>query len=166
MRKQKIVILGAAEVGKTSLVNALLDKRVQESYLMTVGFETETYRTSFEGAQVDFSLFDTAGQKELQISKQVFYVGLRGALLVFDLTRKHTLYRLEDWINELREYAPPDLPLILVGTKSDLKDMRAVSNSEIEEFKDTWNILASFKTSAITGENIKEIFNLIITWLQ
>ncbi|MFW9993647.1 MAG: Rab family GTPase [Candidatus Odinarchaeota archaeon] len=161
MESNKIVILGDAAVGKTSLVKALSGK-FQKSYLMTVGFEREYYKAINYGKEVNFSLWDTAGQESMRISKQVFYQGVMGALIVFDLTRPATLEHCNRWMAELRQHAHPSLPVVLVGTKSDMKDYVSIENAEIELFKEKWEIYASFKVSSVTGENIHEIFELIV----
>ena len=61
------------------------------------------------------------------------------------------------WLNQIHQYAPKDVKIILIGNKTDLRDERAVSTEAGQEFAST-NKIHFFETSARTGENVKEAF--------
>lgn len=62
------------------------------------------------------------------------YSGAGGALVVYDITRRETYLSALNWLKDLRDYAPPDLVVMLVGNKSDLTHSRAVSMEEAKQF--------------------------------
>ena len=56
------------------------------------------------------------------------------------------------------DQSEPDVILFLVGNKLDMEDKREVSLDRVEKFKREKNIHFSFETSAMTGENIEDLF--------
>ena len=52
----------------------------------------------------------------------------------------------------------PEVIIFLVGNKLDMADQREVSIDKVEQFKRERNIEFSFETSALTGENIEDLF--------
>jgi hypothetical protein len=54
--------------------------------------------------------------------------------------------------------------MMLVGNKTDLKDMREVSTDEAKKFAQK-NKLLYIETSALDGNNIKEAFDLLVNGL-
>jgi len=65
---------------------------------------------------------------------------------------------LTTWYEEVMDQSEPDVILFLVGNKKDKEDEREVSHERVEKFKRDKNILYSFETSAMTGENIENLF--------
>ncbi len=108
--------------------------------------------------KVGLQLWDIGGHARSSQVGRVFFQGVSGALLVYDLTRKDTLDKLPLWIEQLEKYSP-DIPLkILVGNKNDLINDRAVPFEAGEAAKQEWNISNFFETSAKTGDHIQEAF--------
>ena len=56
------------------------------------------------------------------------------------------------------DQSEPEVILFLVGNKKDMEDKREVSIDRVEQFKRERDIKFSFETSAMTGENIEELF--------
>ena len=56
------------------------------------------------------------------------------------------------------DQSEPEVILFLVGNKLDMEDKREVSQERVEKFKKEKGILYSFETSAMTGENIEDLF--------
>ena len=57
-----------------------------------------------------------------------------GALLVYDIAKHATYVNVTRWLKELRDHASPNIVLLLVGNKSDLKHLRAVPTDEAKRF--------------------------------
>uniref|UniRef100_A0A7S4T100 Uncharacterized protein n=1 Tax=Ditylum brightwellii TaxID=49249 RepID=A0A7S4T100_9STRA len=87
--------------------------------------------------------------------------GAVGALLVYDLSMRPSFTNLERWLNELREFAGPDIVIMLVGNKSDLEDKRIVQKREGMEFSKK-NKLAFIETSALKNDNVDVAFNQLL----
>ena len=62
-----------------------------------------------------------------------YYRGAVGVFLVFDVTKLSSFSNIKTWIEELREYANPNIVIVLVGNKTDL-EFRVVSTEVAESF--------------------------------
>ncbi len=157
----KILLLGEFRVGKSSMVLRYVEDRFPGDYMATIGanFLVKTVNLPFEGREykVGLQIWDIGGHARSSQVGRVFFQGVSGALLVYDLTRKETLEKLPLWIEQLRKYSP-DVRMYLVGNKNDLADDRQVSFSEGEQAKDHLQMVNFFETSAKTGDHIQETF--------
>lgn len=90
----------------------------------------------------------------------MYYRGSLGALLIFDLTNSSSFEHLAQWIDEVRANVKSEIPLLLVGNKSDLADERLVSIEEINNFTKNFN-LYYMETSAKTGEGVGDCFYIL-----
>lgn len=73
-----------------------------------------------------------------------YYRGAVGALLVYDITKASTFENVDRWLTELRQHADPEIVIMLVGNKSDLRHVRAVSTEEAKDYARTVSLLYSF----------------------
>lgn len=118
----KLVVVGDAFVGKTSLLFAYTQNRFPEDYLTTV-FENWAVTVTIDGRSYTLNLFDTAGQEDYARLRSLSYPGTDAFILCFSLVDKKTLEACETvWMPDIREHTRHDIPVILVGTKSDLRD--------------------------------------------
>ena len=90
------------------------------------------------------------------------YRGAVGALLVYDISKHATFENVERWLKELRDHAEPNIVIMLVGNKSDLRNRRAVPTEEAMAFAET-NNLAFLETSALDATGVDEAFRQILT---
>ena len=60
-----------------------------------------------------------------------YYRGAVGALLVYDISKHLSFENVERWLKELRDHADNNIVIMLVGNKSDLRHLRAVSSEEV-----------------------------------
>ena len=91
----------------------------------------------------------------------MYYKGAKGALIVFDLSSKNTFQNVEKWYNEIKKTADPNINLILIGNKSDLKDKRQISTEEGENKAKEMNV-AYLETSALNCDNVDKAFDALI----
>jgi hypothetical protein len=66
------------------------------------------------------------------------------------------------WLRDLREAAPSDIVIMLMGNQCDLNERRAVTTEEGAEFAKTENLLF-IETSALDATNVQEAFEKLIT---
>ena len=143
------------------MVLRYVEDRFPGDYMATIGanFLVKTVVLPLEGKEyrVGLQIWDIGGHARSSQVGRVFFQGVSGALLVYDLTRKETLEKLPLWIEQLKKYSP-DVRLFLVGNKNDLVDDRQVTFNEGEQTKDRLQIVNFFETSAKTGNYIQETF--------
>ena len=163
-RAYKIVLIGDPEVGKTSIRRKYMGKSFRADYLKTLGADFAAQKVNVEGESVLLTIWDLAGQSIFHGMRSSFYHGCKCALVVFDVTNPQTLENSYKWAEEAANYAKSSLKEIyLIGNKIDLEDDRLVNPESIqltaEKFKHTFRFpVEIYETSALTGENIIELF--------
>ena len=158
----KLILIGDAGVGKTSMIQRFVHGRFQESYLLTVGLDVSSKEIILpSGQKVVLSINDIGGQDRFAPVRSLFYQGSHLCMCVYDLTRPESLVSLRDkWLPELDQFATPGKPItkLLIGNKSDLTDLRMVEKSEAEELRKTGGFIDSLETSAKDNKNVNESF--------
>jgi len=159
----KLIILGSAAVGKTTLVNRFLKKENIVDYRPTLGICLSTqqyYVQGFKDDTIKFLICDLAGQSFFKRVRREYYKGANCAFIVYDVTRRDTF---EEAINNWFEDAKKELgniPFVLVGNKIDKEDEREVTKEEgLAKAKE----LKSFfiETSALKNINVQDTFKII-----
>ncbi|CAM8983086.1 unnamed protein product [Rhodiola kirilowii] len=91
-----------------------------------------------------------------------YYRGAVGALLVYDVTRHVTFENVERWLKELRNHTDPNIVVMLVGNKSDLRHLIAVTTEEGKSFSERES-LYFIETSALEATNVENAFTEVLT---
>jgi len=86
------------------------------------------------------------------------------ALLVYDITDQQSFLNATQWLTDLREHGGDNLVVMLVGNKSDLRRIRAVSTEQANAFAKERNI-PFIETSALSSTNIEMAFCNIVSIL-
>ena len=157
----KIITLGESSVGKTSILAKYVDDIFDINMISTLGVDFKRKTEIIDDKQINIKVWDTAGQECFRNIQKIYYHNTEGVLLVFDLTSRQTFEQLNYWFENIKIECPKDVAICLVGNKSDLKDHIDVSDEDINEYLQKNNNPKFFKTSAATGENIKEVFQYI-----
>ncbi|CAK7197426.1 Vacuolar protein sorting-associated protein 21 [Sporothrix eucalyptigena] len=171
----KLVLLGEAAVGKSSLVLRFVNNDFQENKEPTIGAAFLTQKCNLPTRTIKFEIWDTAGQERFASLAPMYYRNAQAALVVYDLTKPTSLIKAKHWVAELQRQASPGIVIALVGNKLDLTndtssgdggdaddstDARKVSTEEAKTYADEESLLF-FETSAKTGTNVNEVFNAI-----
>ena len=90
----------------------------------TIGVEFAAKNIPIDNKIVRAQIWDTAGQERYRAITSAYYRGAVGCLLVYDITRKGTFENVERWLSELKDHAEPNIVVMLVGNKSDLRHKR------------------------------------------
>ncbi len=154
----KVVLLGDPAVGKTSLIQRFVHHSFSGSYKATLGLDLSLKEIKFPRATVKLQLWDMGGQSATKSLRLRFYKGTRGALLVYDTTRRKTFQNLQIWLQELEDNVPIPVPFIVLGNKGDLKELGAVTEEEENSWANNANAITHFRTSAKTGTNVEDAF--------
>lgn len=98
-----------------------------------------------------------AGLERYQGMLPAYYRGAVGAMIVYDVTNKNTFAAVRSWLATLRRHADPQIVVMLIGNKSDLRYERQVSVQEGEELSRKLG-LSFLETSALDSTNVDESF--------
>ncbi|KAJ3849009.1 P-loop containing nucleoside triphosphate hydrolase protein, partial [Lentinula lateritia] len=132
-RTVKLVVIGAAGVGKTSIRGQYISQRFSTGYRATIGadFITKVVQVderegSGETERATLQIWDTAGQERFSSLSSAFFRGADAAVLVFDVNAPETLRALVKWWEEFKVHAPLEddelgsFCCVVVGNKVDL----------------------------------------------
>ncbi|CAF1173162.1 unnamed protein product [Adineta ricciae] len=158
----KIVIIGDSSVGKSNLLLRFTRNEFRLDTQSTIGVEFAYKQLLIDGKRIKTQVWDTAGQERFKTVIPQFYRGSEGALVVFDLTKPDTFQHVSTWIEEVYRHTPADLPIVLVGNKSDLVEQRAVSREEATALAKHLN-LSYMETSALNASNVEQAFVLLVS---
>ncbi|KUI65468.1 Vacuolar protein sorting-associated protein 21 [Cytospora mali] len=180
----KLVLLGEAAVGKSSLVLRFVNNDFQENKEPTIGAAFLTQKCNLPTRTIKFEIWDTAGQERFASLAPMYYRNAQAALVVYDLTKPTSLIKAKHWVAELQRQASPGIVIALVGNKLDLTndvsgdgeaaavpsgggddaedsgDARKIPTEEAKAYAEEEGLLF-FETSAKTGVNVTEVFTAI-----
>ena len=110
----KMLILGDSSVGKTNILKRFLHNEYDTSTKETVGVEFGSKNfTMDEKEVVKAQIWDTAGQERYSSVTKAYYKGAKGALLVYDITKRSTFESIDNWIIDLRTNGDKDILIII-----------------------------------------------------
>jgi small GTP-binding protein len=157
----KIVVVGDSGVGKSNILTRYAQDEFNQDSKATVGVELYTKAYRIGDKTIKVHLWDTAGQERYKSVTAAYYRGAKGAMIVYDITRPESFNNVDKWFNEIREFGEKNVQLLLIGNKSDLKNLRSVENSKGVDKAETLG-LAFMETSALDDSNVKDAFKKLI----
>ncbi|CED84745.1 gtp-binding protein ypt5 [Phaffia rhodozyma] len=182
----KLVLLGEAAVGKSSVVLRFVSNDFTENKEPTIGAAFLTQKCRLEDKVIKFEIWDTAGQERFHSLAPMYYRNASAAVVVYDVTKAASLDKAKAWVKELQRQANPNIVIALAGNKLDLvtpstepaseegaeepeegatpvqakESLRQVPREAAEQYAEESGLLF-FETSAKTGEGVGEVFTEI-----
>ncbi|GAA5968695.1 hypothetical protein JCM3765_003412 [Sporobolomyces pararoseus] len=127
--RRKLVIVGDGACGKTSLLSVFSLGEFPSEYEPTI-FENYVAEIRLDGKPVQLALWDTAGQEEYERLRPLSYSKSHVILIAFSLDTPDSLENVSvKWIEEVRELCGPNIPVLLVGCKKDLRDQAMINSN-------------------------------------
>jgi Ras-related protein Rab-5C len=169
----KVVLLGSAAVGKSSLVKRLKDDDFYDCEESTIGaafyskfyVRNELATSPSNPLDVSLEIWDTAGQERYSQLAPMYYRGADAVISVYDVSRKVTFFKALEWIKKTHSMGSLS---VLVGNKIDV-DEREVSTKMGKKATTPDRRLGLadlfIETSAKTGEHVKDLFKKIAVYL-
>ncbi|KAJ3115307.1 Ras- protein Rab-5C [Phlyctochytrium bullatum] len=156
----KLVLLGEAAVGKSSLVLRFVNNEFQENKEPTIGAAFLTQKCRLEDKVIKFEIWDTAGQERFHSLAPMYYRNAQAAIVAYDITKAASLDKAKSWVKELQRQANPNIIIALVGNKLDLAANRAIPTDEAQAYATEEGLLFA-EASAKSGEYVMEVFTEI-----
>jgi small GTP-binding protein len=159
----KVIFLGDAAVGKTSIVAKHVTATFRENYIPSLGANITSREYNIEGKDITLMIWDIAAQEAFSKVRQQYYNGAKAAFIVYDVTRPGTFENVVFWHDDLISIIRKKIPMILIGNKTDLRAVVQIQSGK--RLAD--DLGADFiETSAKTGENIEQAFEKVIRKLS
>ncbi|XP_074649226.1 dexamethasone-induced Ras-related protein 1-like [Tubulanus polymorphus] len=164
----RLVIVGSAKVGKTSIVQRFLYNRYDEKYTPTIeDFHRKVYRIRGEPYRLD--ILDTSGNHPFPAMRRLSLLTGDLFILVFAVDSQESyeeVLRLREQICESKGQTQvgkvkgekKKVPMVIVGNKMDKDRDKVVDTEEVQTIAESDPCCAFLETSAKKNVNINEIF--------
>ena len=159
--RHKIIFVGDAGVGKTCIINRIVDNPFSETYEMSIGVDFMSKNLRYHGQNIKLQIWDSAGQEKYKGLIPSYVRNSSIVFLVYDISVKTSFDNIPKWITFIRTIE--NTSLVLCGNKIDLSN-REVKKEEGEELAKKEGI-QFFEVSAKTDENIKNMFYSVVVEL-
>lgn len=157
--KLKLILVGDSGVGKSSLLKRKVDKKFFNDFVSTIGVDFNTLYFLRDTCSFKAYVWDTAGQEKFNTLIEVYYRDLTAGLVMYDINNRESYNNIDNWISKLRK-ENSEIPIFIIGTKTDVKNKREVYDTDLEKYKKEG--ISVFECSAKENTNIDELFNNII----
>ena len=157
-----IIVVGDANIGKTCLVNQLVNKYFDEWSEATISTDIYHYKMEFDHCIVNLTLRDTCGQEQYRSLVSQFFRETHGAVIVYDITSRQSFEIIQDWIVDIHSYCPSGTKMIIVGNKIDLEmENREISFEEGKRYAEEQGY-PFFETSAKMNVRVENAFRTLV----
>ena len=153
----KILLLGDAGVGKSSIIMRYTKNEFNSNMVSSIGVDFKSKDVIVNNKKIKLQIWDTAGHERFKTITTSYYRGAHGIVTVFDLTDRESYEHIEKWLSEINKYAKENVLRFLIGNKSDLIYKRKVPYEEVMALANKLNI-SYIETSAKDASNINEFF--------
>jgi len=159
----KVMLIGDQAVGKSSLMVRYTEDNFYVNMLGTAGLDFKKKIIRRGDKVIKVTVYDTAGHERFRKINKSYYRNVKGMILVYDITDKQTFDNFTEWMNSIleNEQKEKSTQILILGNKIDMPEERKVLLEEGNSIASKYNALFT-ETSAKTGENVENAFNLII----
>ncbi|KAL1453182.1 hypothetical protein WDU94_007348 [Cyamophila willieti] len=170
MQAVKVVAVGDGEVGKTCLMICYATSLFPEEHIPTI-FDNYNTNVMVDGKPINLGLWDTAGQDDYDRLRPLSYPQTDAFLVCFSVVNPVSFNNVRNkWYPEVTHHCP-GVPIILVGTKIDLRDNKDVlqrlknmrqspiSYSQGLSMAKEMGAVKYMECSALTQKGLKTVFD-------
>ncbi|XP_014003401.2 EF-hand calcium-binding domain-containing protein 4B [Salmo salar] len=149
----KIVLIGNSSVGKTSLLMRFCDDCFYPGTSATVGIDYSVKTITVDNSQVALQMWDTAGQERYRSITKQFFRKADGVVVMYDITDEQSFTAVRPWLTSVQEGAGEDIPIMLLGNKTDKENEREVQTRVGEKLAKDCQLIF-YECSACSGQNV------------
>ena len=132
MQAVKVTVVGDSKVGKTWLIVRYADKDCPEENIFT-RFDSNSFHIQVDNETISLSLFDTASGEDYDRLRPLAYPQTDIFLICFSILSPESFKNVKaKWLPEMIHHCP-DVPILLVGTKLDLRqDQTPIADLKVQ----------------------------------
>ena len=150
----KLVLVGDGGVGKTTFVKRHQTGEFEKKYIPTLGVQVSQLTFQTTRGIILYNVWDTAGEGRFGGLREGYYLDANCAIIMFDVTSSSSYRSVPTWYKDLTCVCP-QIPIVLVGSKIDIRD-RKVPSKRVTFHKK--NKLKYFEVSSKTNYHFEMPF--------
>jgi small GTP-binding protein len=158
------MLLGEPEVGKKALAERYCFNVFNPSERLTVGVDFYSKTIELQGKRIKLQIWEVGGEERFKFLLPTYCLGANAAMIMFDITNSKSLNQISELTEIIRENAS-DIPIMLIGCKSDLKEFRELNKEEGDKIAEKYNLTGYNEISTKTGKNVERAFEILTEFL-
>nr|XP_036585397.1 GTP-binding nuclear protein GSP1/Ran [Colletotrichum truncatum]KAF6795294.1 GTP-binding nuclear protein GSP1/Ran [Colletotrichum truncatum] len=107
----------------TTFVKRHLTGEFEKKYMATLGVEVHPLGFTTNFGQIQFDVWDTAGQEKFGGLRDGYYINGQCGIIMFDVTSRITYKNVPNWHRDLVRVCE-NVPIVLCGNKVDVKERK------------------------------------------
>ena len=163
----KLVVVGDADTGKTSMLGSFIGAGFDPTYSPTPGMDYSVRFIELDEVRIKLQMRSLAGQPCHRDYIRAFYRSwaCAGIIITYNTTKEETFENVPYWIEEISKETHPDTKIVLVGTNSDRVDEKVVDYTRARDFARERQI-PFFEVSSKDGTNVELAFLTLVAQLR
>ena len=158
-----VLLLGNADVGKTSFLSRYFEQKFSLQTLGTIGFDSKVKNIDKNNKKIKLRIYDTAGHERYRSIAKNYYKGADGIILMYDVSDIYSYNGIKTWIQSIKDNIDFDkIGLVVVENKCDLPDEEKQITDEMREKLEEDIGLEVIIASAKDDINVNESFDLLV----
>ena len=134
----KIIIIGRYGVGKTTIINKIMEKVVDKEYAPTLSIDIKNIQVKVNDEIIQIQIWDSCGNDKFALNTPNLFKNVSIAIIAYAINDKKSYEELGEWYNMLNKYSKDSI-IYLIGNKNDLEKERKVTTKDVEIFKNNYD---------------------------
>ena len=167
MEEIKMILLGEAGCGKTSIISRYTLDKFDSNYFTTYSSTFLSKIFEYKGKKYNINIWDTVGQEKFRSLTKIFIKGTKICLLVYDITNRQSFKELTFWLEQAKQIADKDVVLGMAGNKNDLIIKQQVDDKTAKNFANDNNLIFGETSAAKNKSSVDQLIDkLIIKYIE
>ncbi|RDD46586.1 Ras-related protein RABA1g [Trichoplax sp. H2] len=159
-----VLLLGDPDCEKLDLYSQFEGGNVHTDYGSTVGVDFTFRNMHIDGKIVEVQIWYITSQNRFRGLYSSYYRSAAGALLIYDVTKRHTFHNVRNWVHDMMADADENIVTLLLGNTSTCNkdNTRAVSEKEANKFAEG-NVTFFSEISILDNVAIENLFRNFVS---
>ena len=159
--QRKVVVIGEQSVGKTCILQRLVDNTFDENSQPTISNSTFKYETNVNGKDITLTIWDTAGQEKYRSLTSVYFRDAQAAIIVFDALETEPIEQIKSWLSSFRSVVGNKGIVVVAANKADLVSDVAALKARCVDLESELEGIPVHVVSAKDGDGVSDLFNFV-----
>lgn len=158
----KLILLGEAGVGKTSIIKRYIDDEFDINELSSISMNFVSKKIDKEKFSINLNIWDTVGQEKLRSLSNIFLNNTKIVILVYSINNRKSYDSLDYWLNLYKDKLEADTILGVAGNKKDLYLQQKVSEDDGKKYADKHGAIFGLLSAKEDKLGIDDFMNKLV----